>query len=350
MIKVIIVDDSAIIRAILEQNLKKESDIEIIDSVSNGRKVIDSVKRNKPDIVLSDINMPEMNGFEATKILSGEMKIPVILFLEDSFYAAKAKSVGACDYLIKPSATSYNQLFFASLLEKIRRYSLESSQKDSFSSTFSNSSFSYSSNGKFIEESGPKYKILCIGASTGGPTAVSTVLSGLGHNFPLPILYTQHIEIGADKAMADWFNNTCNNINIQLAKDGQEALPGNVYMAPADRHLIINFVKTNGHPVIGLSNEPPERFLKPAVNKLFRSAASFYGKNCLAVLLTGMGRDGAEGCKNIIENGGYTIVEDESTCAVFGMPAAAIDIGGASEVLPRFNIADRILELSRRKR
>ncbi|MCR5605974.1 MAG: response regulator [Treponema sp.] len=352
MIKVIIVDDSAIIRAILEQNLKKESDIEIIDSVSNGMKVIDSVKRNKPDIVLSDVNMPGMNGFEATKILSREMKIPVILFLEDSFYAAKAKSVGACDYLIKPNAISYNQSFFTSLLEKIRRYSSESSGKDAFSSTssFSNNSYSHISSKIFDEKAEQKYRILCIGASTGGPTAVSSVLSGLGKDFPLPILYTQHIEIGADKTMADWFNNTCSNITIQLAKDGQEAFPGNVYMAPADTHLVINFVKTNGHPVISLSNDPPERFLKPAVNKLFRSAASFYGKSCLAILLTGMGRDGAEGCKTIVENGGYTIVEDESTCAVFGMPAAAIEIGGASEILPRFDIANRILELSRRKR
>ena len=171
------------------------------------------------------------------------------------------------------------------------------------------------------------------------------MLRGLGRGFPLPILYTQHIEVGADRNLADWLDGTCDNLTVRLARDGEEALPGIVYMAPADRHLVIDFVRGNSHPVLRISSEPPERFLRPAVNMLFRSAARLYKKSCLAVLLTGMGRDGAEGCKLIRESGGWTLVEDESTCAVFGMPAAAIELGGACEVLPRGELAGRILEL-----
>ena len=131
----------------------------------------------------------------------------------------------------------------------------------------------------------------------------------------------------------------------KLAVDGEEALPGHVYMAPAETHLVIDYVKENGNPVLRLSDEPPERFLKPAVNKLFRSAAHHYGKQCLAILLTGMGRDGAEGCKEIVDAGGFTIVEDKSTCAVFGMPAAAIELDAAKKVLPRDKIARFVLDL-----
>ncbi|MBR4375197.1 MAG: chemotaxis protein CheB [Treponema sp.] len=192
--------------------------------------------------------------------------------------------------------------------------------------------------------SGRKFTVLCIGASTGGPSAVQTVLQGLGENFPLPVLYAQHLDVGADEKMAKWFSDTCPNIPVTLAKDGEVAQPGHAYLAPAEKHLVIDRIK-NGLPVMHLSDEPPERFLRPAVNKLFRSAAKFYKTECLAILMTGMGADGAEGCKEIVGAGGYTICEDKSTCKVFGMPAAAIAMDAASKVLPRGEVAPTILKL-----
>ena len=188
------------------------------------------------------------------------------------------------------------------------------------------------------------YTILCIGASTGGPSAVQTVLQGLGKNFPLPVLYAQHLDVGADEKMAKWFDDTCPDICVSLAKDGEVAEPGHVYLAPAEKHLVIDRTK-NGLPVLHRSDEAPERFLRPAVNKLFRSAAKFYKDNCLAILMTGMGADGAEGCKEIVDAGGYTICEDKSTCKVFGMPAAAIAMNAASKVLPRGEVAPAILRM-----
>ncbi len=335
--KLIIADDSAVIRAILAQNLTKEDGIEIVASVSNGRRAIDSAKTERPDAVISDINMPEMDGLEATKILSKTLRIPVIILSEDAPKLLAAKSAGAADFIEKPKLSEYSEAFFSDLRARLRKVAGdEISGRQASSAPFA----------KTVRETSFKsYRILCIGASTGGPTAVADVLRGLGKNFPLPVLYAQHIEVGADKNMADWLDSTCDNIHVRLARNGEEAVPGTVYMAPADTHLVIDFVKSNSHPVLRISDEPPERFLRPAVNKLFRSAATFYRKSCLTILLTGMGRDGADGCKMIRDMGGWTIVEDESTCAVFGMPAAAIEEGGACEVLPRHEIAARILSL-----
>ncbi len=330
--KLIIADDSAVVRAILDQKLTKMDGMEIIASVSNGRRAIDAAKGERPDAVISDIDMPEMDGLEATKFLAKSMRIPVILMAEDSSKAIAAKAAGATEFMIKPRVNEYGNAFFDDLMERLESIASLSNHPDS------------DGRGSKIRPF-RGYRILCIGASTGGPTAVAEVLKGLGRNFPLPILYAQHIEVGADRNLVEWLDGTCGNLTVRLSRDGEEALPGVVYMAPADRHLVIDFVKGNSHPVLRISDEPPERFLRPAVNMLFRSAARLYGKSCLAVLLTGMGRDGAEGCKLIRDNGGWTIVEDKSTCAVFGMPAAAIELGGASEVYPRDEIASRILDL-----
>lgn len=329
--KIVIADDSAIVRAILEQRLKREKDIEILDSVSNGRKALDIALRTEVDLVLLDSDMPEMDGYEAAKLLKKE-HIPVIIFAEDSASEIKATSINAGIVIHKPRPNEYNELFYENLISNIQ--SLASKVEHKQSRNFSEENSDDSS-----------FKIVCIGASTGGPTAVAKVLQGLGDNFPLPILYAQHIEVGADQKMASWLNETCSNITVKLAEDEEIAKPGVVYMAPADKHIVIGYLKSDGIPVIKLSSDPPVRFLRPAVDKLFLSATSFYSRNLLAILLTGMGRDGADSCKTIIENGGYTIVEDESTCAVFGMPAAAIEVGGATEVLPRNEIAGRILKL-----
>ncbi len=337
--RVLIADDSAIIRAILEQNLRKlyGSKIDVVASVSSGRRLCDAVRDKGCDIVLCDVDMPEMNGIEATKIINSDNKVPVILFSEHKEDKVNALKSGACDFIVKPDLKNYDSSFFSYLGEIIEK-NIKSSSSLPVSSCIDTAC------NNTLPQKG-QYKILCIGASTGGPTAVVSVLNGLGKDFPLPVLYSQHIEIGADVKMCKWLDESCPDIRVKLAKDKEVAVAGTVYMAPSDTHLVIDYVKSGGGPVIHLSKDPPERFLRPAVNKMFKSAAKFFGSTCLAVLLTGMGRDGADGCKEIIEKGGWTICEDRTTCAVFGMPAAAIEVGGARDVLPRDKIPDRILSL-----
>ena len=342
LLHVLIVDDSAITRGLFEKAFIR-NDFEIIGMVSNGRKAVDFCRDKKVDAVISDYDMPEMNGIEAAKIIVHEFGIPVVIYSDDYSIKADVLACGAA-FEKKPSLQTFDEISLKDFTERIR----ECVEKFRTSSTKPSVKLSDCDIPEKDDLLSPdnRYKILCIGASTGGPTAVQEVLTGLGHNFTLPILYTQHIDVGADEKMVRWFNQVCPNIPMTLAKDGEIARAGHVYMAPAEKHLIIDYVKKD-LPVLKLSDEPPERFLRPAVNKLFRSAAKHYKKSCLALLLTGMGQDGAEGCKDITDAGGFTICEDESTCTVFGMPSAAIEMGAASRVLPRGNIARAVLKLTR---
>ena len=338
-IKVLIVDDSAIARGIFEKAFNNTQKFQVVGMVSNGRKAVDFCKENEVHLVVTDYDMPEMNGIEETRILAKELGKPVCLYSEDNSIKTDALEAGAMLFQIKPSFSSFSSQGMVLFIKKIE----DSIKNENIAIPASEPAQAKEIKTKHFPSH--SFKILCIGASTGGPTAVQTVLKGLGSNFPLPILYVQHIDIGSDLKMVNWFKSTCPNIPMELAKDGQIAQNGHVYMAPADKHLVIDFINKEGKPVLKLSDEPPERFLKPAVNKLFRSAAALYEKQCLAVLLTGMGRDGAEGCKEIVDKGGCTIVEDKSTCAVFGMPAAAIELEAATKILPRGTIAAEILQL-----
>ena len=338
-IKVLIVDDSAIARGIFEKAFNNTQKFQVVGMVSNGRKAVDFCKENEVHLVVTDYDMPEMNGIEETRILAKELGKPVCIYSEDNSIKTDALEAGAMLFQIKPSFSSFSSQGMVLFIKKIE----DSIKNENIAIPASEPTQAKEIKTKHFPSH--SFKILCIGASTGGPTAVQTVLKGLGSNFPLPILYVQHIDIGSDLKMVNWFKTTCPNIPMELAKDGQIAQNGHVYMAPADKHLVIDFINKEGKPVLKLSDEPPERFLKPAVNKLFRSAAALYEKQCLAVLLTGMGRDGAEGCKEIVDKGGCTIVEDKSTCAVFGMPAAAIELEAATKILPRGTIAAEILQL-----
>ena len=324
--KIMIADSSAVVRAIFEQNLKQYKDYTITASVSCCQKLLNHLITDKPDIIICGNDLSDTEEATALKALCVDMKLPALVLLTDinsnvPFYSKLLNT------LEKPNLKGYTSDFFDSVTKKIQELSKNNSASN------------------VTVQNKNTFKILCIGASTGGPTAVAEVLNGLGNNFPLPVLYTQHIEVGKDKAMADWFNSVCKNFKVKLAEDGEAALPGTVYMAPADTHLVIDYLDNKQRPVLKLSDEEAERYLRPAVNKLFKSAAEKYKSNTLAILLTGMGADGASGCKEICDRGGWTIVEDKSTCAVFGMPAAAIEAGGAKEVLPRSEIPKRIKEL-----
>lgn len=345
LLKVLIVDDSAITRGLFERAFVR-NDFEVAASVSNGRKAVDFCRDHNVDIVVSDYNMPEMNGLEAAKIIIEEFGIPVLIYYEDTSIKTEVLATGAV-FEKKPSLQTYDEIIFKEFTNKVRTaVEKTKSERQVQHNTRSERKADIDSDKGFMSSTDHSFKVLCIGASTGGPTAVQEVLAGLGSNFPLPVLYTQHIDIGADEKMVRWFNQVCPNIPMSLARDGEIARKGHVYMAPADKHLIIDYVK-NELPVLKLSDEPAERFLRPAVNKLFRSAARIFKNSCIAILLTGMGQDGAEGCKEIINAGGFTICEDESTCTVFGMPQAAIEMKAASRVLPRDVIARAVVKMTR---
>lgn len=345
---VFIADDSILIRNILEEILSTDPNITVVGKAANGADAVTRVLALHPDIVIMDLDMPIMNGLEASAKLAEASSIPVLIFTHntDPEMPFKALQIGAVDFVLKPDFNDLNKPeYVGSFIEKLKMLSYRQvvkietdfDQPDLFrnlssavSSSSDNSGHARSSDlfsppDTFHDSSG--LAMITVGASTGGPQAVIVFLKSLTHPFPLPITLVQHIETGFDKGYADWLSEETGH-SVILAKDGMKFEPGIVYVAPTDFHLKIH----NGCYV--LDNGPKVLNQKPSVNVLFESAADYFGPKVIAVLLTGMGTDGAEGCAAIQEKGGFTIVQNEATSLIFGMPKAAIDLGAASIVLP----------------
>ena len=378
MIRVLIVDDSAIVRAMVRQVMENDERFQIAGEASNGEAAVKNNEQLKPDLVIMDINMPIMDGIEATvRILKTSSPVVVIFTTEDSaIMGYRCIQAGAVEVISKPDLAAMTpgmmKLFcdrIAALGEKragaaaVRAVSLVSdfskkvtgehdragsvsgaersglaaaetaAQTERGSSQPSGASDGCPYLNPALSQLPGEYRMLVAGASPGGPAALQTLLSGLGPAFPLPVLITQHIDSSFDVHFAGWLNEST-GMSVEIAKEGAVPLKGHAYLAPADRHLLVKpSPDTVGGCVLTLSDDPPVHFLKPAVDKLFFSASEVFKNHTLAVLLTGMGRDGADGCKRIVEAGGYTVAESEQTCAVFGMPRAAIECGAASAVV-----------------
>lgn len=334
MIRVLIVDDSAVIRTMVKQILLQSSEIEIVGEAGDGKKAVGEAKRLSPDVIIMDINMPIMDGLEATKQIMRENPTAILMFTTEdvALVGYKALEYGAVDIIPKPDLSKVTSVFYSFFLSKIISVAGSKTQSKIVVKRYD------------IPLISSQFEVLCIGASTGGPVAVQKVLKGISTRFPVPILITQHIDKSFDHHYASWLSETC-GLPVTLANNGETPLPGHVYVAPADKHLIVVKSLIDNKPCLNLTIDPPVHFLRPAVDKLFFSASEVYGKKCLAVLLTGMGKDGAEGCASVKANGGYTIAESEETCIVFGMPKAAIDAGGILEVVSLPDICSRIISL-----
>ncbi|MBO4705799.1 MAG: chemotaxis-specific protein-glutamate methyltransferase CheB [Spirochaetaceae bacterium] len=400
MIRVLVVDDSAVIRTLLKRSLAKDPRIEIVGEAYDGQGAIEQNRLLKPDVITMDIYMPVMDGIEATKRIMQEQPAAIMIFsTEDSArmgYAAL--EAGAVDMLKKPDLTHFSPDFYRSFIERIvavtergRKSPVFAKRAGGFSpfakpassvpvrheaptlpssaggrlhvgtaaktspavqpGTLARSSVTpatatgthaYST---YVTPAAAGSKdLLVIGASTGGPVAVQNVLAKIGRDFPYPILITQHIDSAFDKHYASWLADTT-GMDVTLAQNNGVVVPGTVYIAPANYHLVVSRRTPAGY-VTALVDEPPVNYLRPAVDYLFTSAAKVAGSRCIAVLLTGMGRDGANGCVDIYKSGGYTIAEAEETCVVFGMPKAAIDLGAASSVLPVYEIAPYVRRIA----
>jgi two-component system, chemotaxis family, protein-glutamate methylesterase/glutaminase len=366
MMRVLIVDDSAIVRAMVRQVMENDSRFEIAGEASNGENAVRGAEQFNPDLIIMDINMPIMDGIEATKQILKKSNPAVIIFTtEDSAgMGYRCIQAGALEVISKPDLSVMTpgmmKLFcdrLAALGEKhhsagagrgmpvvhIPGFSKDSIRDMSHHSTYTETeqepeALSALPDSPYLNPAlsqiPGEYHILLAGASTGGPAALLQLLSGLVPSFPVPVLITQHIDSSFDTHLALWLNEST-GMSVEIAKEGTVPLPGHAYLAPAGRHLIVKPAPGNINGcLLGLSDDPPVHFLKPAVDKLFFSAADVFHRHVLAVLLTGMGRDGADGCRHIVDAGGYTVAESALTCAVFGMPRAAIEEGAASAVVP----------------
>lgn len=329
MIRVLIVDDSAIIRKLLKGVLSKDPRFEVIGEAANGVAAQLQNRVLNPDIIIMDIYMPLLDGIEATRRIMHDNPVPIVIFsTEDTARMGyQALDAGALDMARKPDNTMQSERYFTIFKDRLAALAKKHVETAGPETTSTSA-----------VKTGGNWQALLIGASTGGPIAVQKVLSGLKKDFPLPVLVTQHIDGSFDAHYAEWLEETT-GLPVALAVNGEKLLPGHVYVAPSGKHLRISPQTDDSAVYAALTDDPPVHFLKPAVDPLFESGAEILKKRCLAVLLTGMGNDGAAGCKKIVDAGGYTICQDEKSCVVYGMPGAAVALGGASAIFPLNDIA-----------
>jgi two-component system chemotaxis response regulator CheB len=361
IIKVIIVEDTPVVSLALKKILKTSPDIEVVGSAVNGAEGFKLTQELNPDLVMTDLNMPVMNGLEMTKKIMAEIPKP-ILVVSDAVGEGHENNVfhllqaGALDVYPKPKGGVGD---FATIGEELikkvkvlsgvvvfRKRDLSSSLNTQ--SVTSEPTKSETSSG-FVSPSPPtiqysgssssnsSIKLVAIGASTGGPPAFQQILPQFPSNFHLPILCIQHISAGFIENMVSWLG-SCTNLKVKLMEDYEQAKPGFIYFPKEDSHMIINRDLT-----LTSNKNPPHKGHRPAVNETFASIANQLGDKCIAALLTGMGDDGAEGMKAIKMAGGYTIGQDEASSVVYGMPRVAFEIGGCSEQLPLDKIVPRII-------
>ena len=342
-IKVLVAEDSTVTRQFLVHLLESDPRIRVIGAVGDGQAALDFVTQNKPDVVLMDIHMPRMDGFEATRRIMEAQAVPIVMCsatanTKDVVITFQAMEAGAIACIEKPLGREGGdfEAMAAHLLETVKLMSEVKVVRRLARSR--PASLAAADAAKWRHAAAP-IKLIGMGASTGGPPVLQTILAGLPKDFPVPLLVVQHIASGFLAGMAEWLNQTT-GLQVQIASYGTTPLPGHVYLAPDDLHMGIGA----GGGIV-LTREDPENHLRPAVSFLFRSLAKAYGPNVLGVLLTGMGRDGAEELKAMKDLGAITIAQDQESSVVHGMPGVAIALGGATHVLSADKIAAALVGL-----
>jgi len=334
MVNVLIVDDSPVARQLIEYILSRDPDIRVIGTAKDGEEAVRAVKDKKPDLVTMDINMPKMNGFDATRTIMETSPVPIIIVtgsenIHDVSTSFEALKAGAVNLMPRPPGINHPEFAKEAkvLVDAVKTYAEIKVVRRIPGKPAGSASTTYLKADTVIEPLGDGARIVAIGASTGGPVVIQTLLSGLKKGFPLPLVIVQHMTPGFSKGFAEWLQGTT-GIPIHIAADGEYLMPGHAYIAADNYQMGV----ANGNR-IALANAPPENGLRPSVSYLFRSVLQLYGSRSIALLLTGMGRDGAEELKSLKDCGALTIAQDEQSSVVHGMPGEAIKLGGAMYVL-----------------
>ena len=346
-IRVLVVEDSPVALAILKRILNSSPDVEIVGTAQSGLEGLALIPDIQPDVICTDFFMPHMNGLEFTSQVMLRYPRPILVVSasvqeeEDTHRIFQLLEAGAVDILPKPRAglDAENILLKQSLINKIKILSgVKVFKKKRRKSAIHQQVSSYDRVASAVKLHN-KPKILAVGASTGGPLALQNLLTSFPADFPLPIVCVQHISLGFLQGLIDWLGNSC-QLSLKIAPAGARPEPGTIYFPPERQHLEINHQGRFVH-----SQLPPVDGHCPSVTALFDSIAQFYGRRTIGVLLTGMGRDGADGMKSIADAGGLTIAQDEATSIVFGMPKEAIALGAAHHVLPIQTIGPTVLKV-----
>ncbi|PIE54284.1 MAG: chemotaxis response regulator protein-glutamate methylesterase [Dethiosulfovibrio peptidovorans] len=355
-IKILVVDDSSFMRKIISNILEELPELTVVATARDGIDALSKIEFYHPDVVTLDVDMPRMNGIDTLKEIMFRFPLPVVmvssLTKDGAAVTMKALSMGAVDFVSKPSgAISLNmQEVDAELRTKVLAAALAQSTVPGrpFTTTRIQKDTSRQVQ-KTVRpvKSGIRPRLVCIASSTGGPQALQKLLTLLPSTFPLPVVIAQHMPKGFTASFASHLNDLC-ALHVVEGYEGLPLQPGMVVIAPGGFHMIVKGEKNS--PVIGLSDAPPLLSVKPSANILFLSVADVVGGDAVAVILTGMGRDGTDGAQALISKGAYVFGESPESCVIYGMPKAAMEAGVVNEQLPLQNIAEALNRFVRENR
>lgn len=344
-INVLLVDDSKVAQLLLTHILESDPQIRVIGAVGDGEAALEFVSARAPDVILIDIKMPAMDGFEVTRRIMQTQPVPIVVCTattntQDVATTFRVLEAGAVACVGKPGGPEHAD--FDVMAENIRQtVKLMSEVKVVRRWARGGAAAVPAPTARPARLAGVPdgVTIVGIGASTGGPQVLQQILTGLPKTFPVPILIVQHIAQGFLPGLAEWLNQTT-ALQIHIGAHGVSPLPGHVYLAPDEYHMGLS---ASGR--ILLTKEEPQNHLRPAVSHLFRSLADVCGPAAVGVLLTGMGKDGAAELKRMKDHGAVTVAQDRESSVVHGMPGEAIRLGGATHVWPADRIADGLLTI-----
>ena len=359
-VRVMVVDDSAVIRGLITRIVEADPNLNVVASVSDGQRAVDRLAKSEIDVIILDIEMPVMDGLTALpELLKTDPDIKVImastLTLRNADISMKAMQLGAADYIPKPTASGEingRDEFGRVLIEKVRSLGQARRRRRrpiaAKAAAAKPTSAGWSRPGQEIAlrpVSKVKPRVLAIGSSTGGPQALFKLLGDLAGRISLPVLVTQHMPATFTTILAQHIAQNTSWSSAE-ATDGQTIEPGCVHVAPGDFHMIAEM--RGDKPSLRLSTDAPENFCRPAVDPMLRSLSDIYGSAMLTVILTGMGSDGLKGSQYVVEKGGTIVAQDEATSVVWGMPGAVASNGVCSAVLPLDDLANCVVSLVER--